>query len=138
MDEDYRGYNLSIASERGGHKPELCVFDEDGNIVSEQFTCFKGGMIIPSVENIRIILNEIDEKVLRKMGKPYFPCTVNFEFEPPTSESVWVCEDCVPITKNTIVLTWYATNTKGISFGYKLNDIRPAAYGKESCDICGK
>jgi len=60
IDEDYKGYNLSIASERGGHKPELCVFDGEGNIVSNKFTCFRGGMIIPSVEAIRTIMNEID------------------------------------------------------------------------------
>ena len=27
MDQNYRGFNISIASERGGRRAELCVFD---------------------------------------------------------------------------------------------------------------
>lgn len=64
--EEYRDYQISIATNHLGEKPDIMVYDlrrkEDAQNVTPEFKCFIGGEIHGSMENIRAIMNEIDER----------------------------------------------------------------------------
>ena len=59
--EDYRGYEISIATTNYGDKPNILVYN-NGKAVTEEFECYTMGEIYGSMESIRAIMNEIDER----------------------------------------------------------------------------
>ena len=64
--ETYRDYEINVATNHRGTDVDILVFDTRKAVgdqdVTQEFECFQRGQIYGSMENIRAIMNEIDER----------------------------------------------------------------------------
>jgi len=103
VQEEYRDYQISIATNHRGKNVDIMVFDlrrsEGSQDVTQEFKCFVGGEIHGTFENIRAIMNEIDEREDSVKIKVMEPA-------PPNSNPMWVdhVRMSIPVGRNWEIL----------------------------------